>query len=69
MATDKAAEIFKKHYEEWLNNPLRLKSGYDYEKTYSQMMQRIEQEVLQSSVGDVPKKKKKKKNSKQVSEK
>ena len=32
-----------------------MKSGYDYEKTYSQMMQRIEQEVLQSSVGDIPK--------------
>lgn len=69
MASDKAAEIFKKHYEEWINNPLRMKSGYDYEKTYSQMMQRIEQEVLQSSVGDVPKNPNTKKNSKQVSEK
>lgn len=67
MASDKAAEIFKKHYEEWINNPLRMKSGYDYEKTYSQMMQRIEQEVLQSSVGDIPENPNTKKNSKQVS--
>lgn len=66
MASDKAVEIFKKHYDEWVNNPSRNKSGYDYEKTYSDMMQKIEQEVLQSSVGDVPENPNSKKNSKLV---
>lgn len=69
MELDKATIIFKKHYEEWINNPSRMKSGYDYEKSYSQMMQRVEQELLQSSVGDVPNSPNAKKNSKQASEK
>jgi hypothetical protein len=69
MGSNNAVEIFKKHYNEWLTNPLRMTSGYDYEKTYSETMQKIEHEVLQSSVGSVPKSQNIKKNSKQVMEK
>ena len=64
MKPDKAVEIFKKHYDEWLNNPLRMTSGYDYEKTYAEMMQKVEQEVLQNSIGDIPGNKNNKKKSK-----
>lgn len=35
MKEDKATVIFKKHYKEWENNPLRMESGYDYEKTHA----------------------------------
>ena len=54
MEEDKATVIFKKYYKEWENNPLRMESGYDYEKTYAEMMQKVEQEVLQISVGEIP---------------
>jgi hypothetical protein len=66
MEEDKAISIFKKHYKEWENNPLRMESGYDYEKTYAEMMQKVEQEVLQISVGKIPKSKNSKKKSKPV---
>ncbi|QMU66325.1 MAG: hypothetical protein GKR88_19905 [Flavobacteriaceae bacterium] len=39
-----------------------MKSGYDYESTYADMMQKVEQEILQLSVGEVPKDKNVKKN-------
>lgn len=41
-----------------------MESGYDYEATYADMMQKIEHEVLQLSVGAVPRDKNVKKNSK-----
>lgn len=32
-----------------------MENGYQYESTYASMMQKVEQEVLQLSVGHVPK--------------
>lgn len=32
-----------------------MESGYKYEQTYDQMMQKVETEILQLSVGKVPK--------------
>lgn len=69
MEQDIAVSIFAKHYQEWLTNPSRMLSGYDYEKSYSEMMQKVEQEVLQSSVGPIPASKNQKKKYKPVSEK
>ena len=66
MEEDNATSIFKKHYKEWENNPLRMESGYDYEKTYAEMMQKVEREVLQISVGKIPVNKNSKKKSKPV---
>jgi len=57
-----ATAIFEKYLTEWESNPQRMKSGYDYESTYADMMQKVEQEVLQLSVGEVPKDKNVKKN-------
>ena len=57
-----ATAIFKKHLEQWESNPERMESGYDYESTYADMMQKVEREVLQLSVGEVPKDKNLKKN-------
>lgn len=57
-----ASAILEKYLSEWESNPDRMKSGYDYEATYAAMMQKVEQEVLQLSVGEIPKDKNIKKN-------
>lgn len=66
MSENDPTKIFEKHYNEWKSNPDRFKSGYDYEKSYTEMMQRVEREVFQSSMGKMPNNKNSKKNSKQV---
>lgn len=58
-----ATAILEKHLTEWESNPRRMESGYDYESTYAAMMQKVEQEILQLSVGRVPTDKNSKKNS------
>lgn len=63
MEQQTSTQIFEKHYDEWVNNPDRDKSGYDYERTYVTMMQKVEREVLQNSIGEVPKSKNSKKKS------
>jgi len=57
-----ATAIFEKYLSEWESNPNRMQSGYDYESTYAEMLQKIEKEVLQLSVGEVPNDKNVKKN-------
>ena len=59
---EEALAIFERYYEQWESNPNRLESGYDYESSYAEMMQKVEQEVLQVSVGKVPKSANAKKN-------
>ena len=59
----RATAILEKHLSEWESNPKRMQSGYDYEATYAAMMEKVEQEILQLSVGEVPKDKNLKKNS------
>jgi hypothetical protein len=64
MTQKDPTKIFEKYYTEWMNNPKRLESGYNYEKTYSEMMKKVEMEVFQNSVGEIPINKNRKKNSK-----
>lgn len=64
MTQKDPTKIFEKYYAEWMDNPQRLESGYDYEKTYSEMMKKVEMEVFQNSVGEIPINKNRKKNSK-----
>jgi hypothetical protein len=59
---EQATTIFKKYLSEWEANPQRMENGYQYESTYAEMMEKVEQEVLQLSVGEVPKDKNSKKN-------
>lgn len=54
-AKTQALKIFEKYYQQWESNPDRMESGYAYEATYAEMMKKVEQEILQVSVGDVPK--------------
>ena len=58
-----AIALFAKYLSEWEANSERMESGYKYELTYAEMMQKVEHEVLQLSVGKVPKSKNFKKNS------
>ena len=50
-----ALAILEKYLSEWESNPKRFESGYNYESTYAEMMQKVAQEILQLSVGKVPK--------------
>ena len=54
---EKALKIFEKYYKQWESNSLRMDSGYQYESTFAEMIQKVEQEVFQLSVGKVPKSK------------
>jgi len=58
----RATEILSKHLENWESDPTRMRSGYDYELSYAVMMKKFEKELLQLSVGHVPKSKNSKKN-------
>lgn len=57
-----ATAILANYLTQWESNPQRMESGYDYEATYAEVMQKVEQEILQLSVGKVPKDKNNKKN-------
>lgn len=57
-----ALAILEKHFAQWESDPTLMENGYQYESTYAAMMEKVEQEVLQISVGSVPKDKNSKKN-------
>lgn len=59
---ERATKIFEKHLEEWESDPARMENGYQYESSYAAMMEKVEQEIFQLSVGTVPKGKNSKKN-------
>ena len=52
--------------EQWENSKERMESGYTYEKSFVEMWQSLGQEVMQQSLGKVPKSRNGKKNSKRV---
>jgi hypothetical protein len=63
---EQATEFFQKRYAEWLRNQQNQNNGYNYESSFVKMMQEVEQEVFQLSVGEVPQNKNIKKKSKPV---
>ncbi len=69
MTTETPVQIFNRLYEEWKNNSNRINNGHDYEQTYAAMMEKVGQEVLQSSVGEFSENKNLKKKSRPVLEK
>ena len=50
ITIDQATEIFRKNYEKWLQEQQHQTSGYEYEKSYVEMMQHVSREVLESSI-------------------
>ena len=59
---DQAVVIFTKYYKEWESNPKRMENGYEYEKSFIEMNQKIQKETLEISTGKIPKSKNQKKN-------
>jgi hypothetical protein len=53
MDKQKATEILLKKIEEWESKP--KSDGYEYEKSFIEVMQGLNEELLQLSVGDLPK--------------
>ena len=59
-----ATDLLEKHLTKWEQDPIRNQSGYHYELSYATMLKKFEKELLQLSIGKVPKSKNSKKNSK-----
>lgn len=52
---EKMIAIVTKHYGQWEQNPTRMKNGYEYESTFASMTQAMEKEMLEASLGKIPK--------------
>lgn len=48
--------------QHWQESQVGQKSGYEYEKSFNELMQEIGKEILENSVGDEPDGRKKKDN-------
>lgn len=59
---DKVLAIVKEKYAQWESNPKRFENGYEYESTFVSMMELVEKEVFELSVGTVPVDRNKKKS-------
>ena len=59
-------KIMQQHYQEWEQNPQRQSSGYEYEKTFTEMWQTLGNKVLQQSMGKLSTDKNATKNFKHV---
>ncbi len=66
MTQKDPTKIFEKFYNEWVASPERNISGHDYERSYAEMMQKVEKKIFQLSIGEIPNNKNRKKNSKPV---
>lgn len=53
MDKQKAFEILSKKIDEWESKP--KSDGYEYEKNFIEVMQGLNAELLQLSIGDLPK--------------
>ena len=59
MDKQKAIEILSKRIDEWRDKPKN--DGYEYEKSFIEVMQGLNEELFQLSVGDLPQDRNKKK--------
>lgn len=62
MDKEKATAILLKKIEEWESKPKT--DGYEYEKSFIEVMQSLNAELLQLSVGELPQDRNAKKKSK-----
>ena len=62
MDKDKATEILLQKLSEWENKPKA--DGYEYEKSFIEVMRGLNEELFQLSVGEVPQDRNLKKKSK-----
>ena len=66
MDLEKATKIFQENYKKWLDNDDRNISGYEYERSFFETMQKMEKELFQDSLGEVPGSRNLKKKSKRL---
>ncbi len=59
---EKIGKLLHEYIERWENGDERMQSGYDYERTFVEMMQKFEKELFQESIGKLPSKNGKKKS-------
>jgi hypothetical protein len=63
MTKEEFLSAASEKYDQWKKSQTDQTSGYEYEKSFDQMMVELGQLLLQGSVGDLPKDKKKKEKS------
>jgi hypothetical protein len=56
-------EQIKVEIESWYKSQVDQTDSYEYERSFSEMMQKLGQKILQESVGEVPKSRNGKKRS------
>lgn len=52
---EKILAIVTKHYQQWEEDPSRMDNGYQFESTFASMTQKMEKEMLEASLGKIPK--------------
>jgi len=67
MDLEQATKIFQENYSKWIDNDKKNSSGYEYERSFVEIMQKIENELFKDSLGEVPTNRNLKKKSKQLS--
>ena len=63
MMREEFFEQLKAEIESWYKSQADQKDSYEYERSFSEMMQRLGQKILQESVGELPKSRNGKKRS------
>jgi hypothetical protein len=61
MDEKQLSELIMKKINEWKSSQQSQTDGYEYEHSFDIMMQSIGKEILQESVGEIPKNRKEKK--------
>ena len=67
MDLEQATKIFQENYSKWIDNTEKNSSGYEYERSFVEIMQTIEKELFKDSLGEVSNNRNLKKKSKQHS--
>ena len=62
MEEKQLSEMIAKKIKQWETIQQGQKDGYEYERSFSEMMKSIGQDILQESIGPLPSNKKLKKN-------
>lgn len=52
---DEFFEAIKAEIKSWEKSQKNQVDGYEYERSFSEMMQKVGQQILQESMGDLPK--------------
>lgn len=69
MDKEKLTALFLSRIEAWEQSQQGQKSGYEYERSFDEMSQKLMKEIFQQSVGQIPDSRHEKKSSRQNWEK